>query len=188
MHQNTSEMTSALSFTAHWGASLNGPSAFRAHIFPSCPWVPLKALAWWAAALGAGGAEHWPASSFGPWPNLQQRPDGCGWRTEAWVGVCWPCWGIDRCFVRTSPGRRIPGSAVMCVPSLDFGPVSQPKLAPWKETIHYVSGDSQRTSHSHRHSLIPILCKVTLAPLWPKGMANDIKVITNDNKSINVEW
>lgn len=178
-------MTSALSFTAHWGASLYGPSAFRPHIFPSCPWVPLKALAWRAAVLGAGGAEHGPASSFGPWPDLWQRPDGCGWRTEAWVGVCWPHWWIDRCFVRTRPGRPIPRSAVMCVPSLD---VSQPKLAPWKGTIHYMSGDSQRTSGSHRHSLIPTLCKVTLAPLRPEGMANDIKVITYDNKSINVEW
>lgn len=178
------EMPSALSFTAQWGASLYGPSAFQPHIFPSCPWVPLKALAWRAAVLGARGAEHGPASSSGPWPNLRQRPDGCGWRTEAWVGVCWPCWGIDRCFVRTRPGRWIPGSTVMCVPSPAFGSVSQP----WKETIHFLARDSQRTSRSHRRSLIPTLCKVTLAPLRPKGMANDIKVITNDNKSINVEW
>ncbi len=152
-------MTSALSFTAHWGASLYGPSAFRPHIFPSCPWVPLKALAWRAAVLGAGGAEHWPASSFGPWPNLRPKPDGCGWRTEAWVGVCWPHWGTDRFFVRTSPGRRLPGSACLVCASLDFSPVSQPKLAPWKETIHYVSSESPEDSRSHRQGLIPTLCQ-----------------------------
>lgn len=101
-----------------------GPSAFRPHIFLCCPWVPLKALAWRAWCWGPREWRTGLPAALAP-GRISDRGmmDAVeGFRHECVRAEC------DRCFVRTRPGRRIPGSALMRVPSLTLGSVSLSNL------------------------------------------------------------